>query len=169
MFLSCLFVPMSISTETLCIETVCHVKLSVEYIPSEEVVYKLKKKNFPQSIPSMLAIATYIPKKFWGLQDLQSWHSTLSQCFWLLANESRLAARRAYAHKGPKIPRRYLVVSDMYLARDRINQGYLKNIFLDLENIILHLICVLQGFVRCRDSFQKKKSFFRIDPCQDVC
>ncbi len=31
---------MSISAETLYIEAVSHVKLSVEYIPSEEVVYE---------------------------------------------------------------------------------------------------------------------------------
>ncbi len=49
---------MSISAETLCIEAVSHVKVSVEYIPSDEVVYKFKKKSFAQSIPSMLAIAT---------------------------------------------------------------------------------------------------------------
>ncbi len=35
---------MSISAETLCIEAISYVKLSVEYIPSE-VIYKFKKKN----------------------------------------------------------------------------------------------------------------------------
>ncbi len=50
---------MSISAETFYIEAVSLVKLFVEYMHSEEVIYKLKKKNyFAQSIPSMSAIAT---------------------------------------------------------------------------------------------------------------
>ncbi len=48
---------MSISAETLRIETGSHVKMSVEYTPSEGV-YKLKEIYFAQSIPSMSAIAT---------------------------------------------------------------------------------------------------------------
>ncbi len=57
MFLSFVCVFVSISAETLCIETISHVKLSVEYISSEEVVYKFKKNSFAQSIPSTLTIA----------------------------------------------------------------------------------------------------------------
>ncbi len=49
---------MSISAETLYIEVVSHVKLSVKHILSGEVVYKFKKNSFAQSIPSMVEIAT---------------------------------------------------------------------------------------------------------------
>ncbi len=101
---------MSISAETLCIEAVSHVKLSVEYIPSEEVEYKFKKKIFcPINSFHVRSYHLDIPEEYWGLQGLlHSWHSTFSQCFWVLANESRPVARRAYAHKCPKISRRYL-------------------------------------------------------------
>ncbi len=57
---------MSISAVTLYIDAVSHVKLSIEYIPSEEVVYKLLKNSFAQSIPSILAIATQISQGILG-------------------------------------------------------------------------------------------------------
>ncbi len=129
-------------------------KLSLEYIPSE-VVYKFKKKSFHVSNCHL-----DILKEFWGLQGLQSWHSTLSQCFWALANKSRLAARWAYVHKGPKVPRRYLRGRFCHVSCKESNQLriFLKKI-LDLENIILHLTHVLQGFIRHRNIFQKIKKF----------
>ncbi len=98
-----------------------------------------------------------IPMEFWGLQSLQSWHSTLSQCFWVLANESRPAAYWACEHNGPKIPKRYLRGRFWHVSCKRSNQSrILKNNFLDLKNIILHLIHVLQGFVWHWNIFPKK-------------
>ncbi len=100
---------MSMSAETLSVETVSYVKLSVEYIPSDEVVYKFKKKFFcPINSFHVSNCHLDITKEFWGLRALQSWHSALSQCFWVFANKSRPAACRAYAHEGPTIPKRYL-------------------------------------------------------------